>query len=176
MAKLTANPARATKNALPVIVGNAPHSTLAGVPSLRARNLHVAGHFVVCHVQVNGSIATPSGQRKAAGYAVGRTLQQCIGLGITTADIQWDIGPGRANVIVAAPGTPPALAALAIAAGEGTPAHAATIAAYAPHLVQAAQAAYARYASKLPATVATLPGAPTPEATPEATPATPATA
>lgn len=121
----------------------APVSNAAAVPALMG--------YVVAHVAIRTTGAGASVARKAAGYAVGATLQACRVAGITAADIQWDMP--RTNVVVTAPGTPAAAAALAIAAGNGTPAHSATIAAALPALIAAQKAAFVPRGNKLPAPV-----------------------
>ena len=141
--KATATAAPAMLQGSAAAPAAAPVSNAAAVPALMA--------YVVVHLAVRTTGAGASVARKAAGYTVGTTLQQCRAAGITAADIQWDMP--RANVVIAAPGTPAALAALAIAAGNGTPAHSATIAAALPALIAAQKAAFVPRGSKLPAPV-----------------------
>lgn len=136
----------------------APVATIAGTATAPAAsatatttNTPALLGYVVVAVQVRTTGAGASVARKAAGYAVGNTVQQCRAAGITAADIQWDMP--RGNVAIAAPGTPAALAAQAIAAGNGTPAHSATIAAALPALLAAQKAAFAPRGTKLPAPV-----------------------
>jgi len=136
----------------------APVATIAGTATAPAAsatatttNTPALLGYVVVAVQVRTTGAGASVARKAAGYAVGQTVQQCRAAGITAADIQWDMP--RGNVAIAAPGTAAAAAALAIAAGQGTAAHSATIAATLPALLAAQKAAFAPRGSKLPAPV-----------------------
>jgi len=181
MVKLTANPARA---AATITKGQAMHPTttppapvvgaimpaVAVVPAVAAGPngaAHATGYgagpsllgaYVVCGINIATTGKGQSIGRKMGAYAVGRTVAQCKTMlgGKGAADIQWDVVQ-RTNVVVAAPNTPPALAALAILAGNGTPAHAATLAAYMPHLI-AAQVA-AQSTKQPPVAVAALPTA-----------------
>lgn len=154
MTKTTARTAR-TEAAAPA----APAPTIVGTPAAPAAsatatttNTPALLGYVVVAVQIRTTGAGASVARKAAGYAIGRTVQECRTAGITAADIQWDMP--RGNVIVAAPATPAAIAALAVAAGNGTPADSATIAAALPALIAAQKVAFAPRGTKLPAPVA----------------------
>jgi hypothetical protein len=179
MAKLTANPAKATRNAAPATtapaqvqglpaalqpaaaqvqaLGQAPAIAAAalpaaaampaaGVATVQAAQATANAAHVLVALQVRSAATGASVGRKAAGYAVGRTVQQCRAAGITAGDIRWDMlrpskqGP-HANIVLAAPGTPAALAAQALYAGNLTPAqvqaHNATIAQALPALLAA---------------------------------------
>lgn len=154
LATTTAAPV-ATTTAAPVAVAGAMVQGTTTAPAASATatttNTPALLAYVVVAVQIRTTGAGASVARKAAGYAVGNTVQACRAAGITAADIQWDMP--RGNVVLAAPNTPAALAALAVAAGNGTPAHSATIAAALPALLAAQKAAFAPRGSKLPAPV-----------------------
>jgi len=121
----------------------APVSNAASVPALMS--------YVVVHVAVRTTGVGASVARKTAGYAVGRTLQECRVAGITAADVQWDMP--RANVVIAAPGTPAADAAIAALAGNATAKDSATVSAALPALIAAQKAAFVPRGTKLPARV-----------------------
>lgn len=101
---------------------SAPAMPSAPAPTVQATQATANAAHVVVAVQVRGTPTGASAPRKAAGYAVGRTVQQCRAAGVTAADIRWDmLRPGKqgphANIVLAAPGTAPALAAQALLGG-----------------------------------------------------------
>lgn len=164
-------PVLATAAAQVQAQGQAPAIAAAQAPSAPAMPAHGAAtvqavqptanaaHVVVA-VQVRSSQQGASVLRKQAGYAVGKTVQQCRAAGITAADIRWDmLRPGKAgphaNIVLAAPGTPAALAAQALlggATGAQAQAHHATIAQALPALL-AAQYASVKAGTYSPAPV-----------------------
>lgn len=147
MTKLTANPARASKvtAAAPVTVVALPTAPAAAATATTSNVPALLAYVVVAHnIRTTGVGASVA--RKAAGYAVGRTIQECRAAGITAADIRWDMQ--RNNITVAAPATP-----AAVAAAAATPEAAAVIAAALPAL-QAAQAAAVLARTYTPAAVA----------------------
>jgi hypothetical protein len=129
----------------------------------------VAGNYVIVAQNIKTTGSGASIMRKQRAYAVGNTVQQAIAQGVAKADINYDMRHGFANVpvwrniVIAAPNTPPALAAIALANGQGNAAqHKATIAAYLPHLIAAGNVAFSGQVA-CPAPVLALPA---PTATP----------
>jgi len=136
-------PTAPTVVATPTAPAASATSTTTNIPALLA--------YVVVHLSIRTTGVGASVARKASGYAAGRTVQECRAAGITAADIQWDLP--RGNVVVAAPDTSAARAALRIAAGEAADGDAASIAAALPALIAAQKAAFAPRGTKLPARV-----------------------
>lgn len=140
---MTKTNAKTTIVATPTAPAASATSTTTNVPALLA--------YVVVHLAIRTTGVGASVARKATGYVAGRTIQECRAAGITAADIQWDLP--RGNVVVAAPDTSAARAALRIAAGKGTDADSAAVASALPALLAAQKAAFAPRGTKLPARV-----------------------